>query len=307
MAHSRCFLLPVLACSTLLLMGGWNHQATPSAPPSPPAGVEPIDLSGTPGGTEILDAAAAAFAPERVPWVQMTLWQRVQCEDFTYEAEGRYLCAPGQRLRLDLKVLVGQTQGELQMISSGTALRSTCRLDNGIPATITAVDFSRQADQSGVAPEVHAPSNLVQEAERILQEHGCPGVAPLLRTVRARLQEPRWKMGRWKEQDVILVMGRWSPESDAPPGIRATLPPTTQLRACRVYLDARTLWPHRIEWWGSQTPHQRTELLMQVEYREPVLNQPLPSDRCAREFALSQAAPEAAGSSAGTNPAARYR
>jgi len=285
MMHSRCFLLPVLACSTLLLTGGLNHRAAPSAPPAPSAGVDPLASSGTPGGSEVLEAAARAFAPERVPWMQMTLWQRVDHADLTYEAQGRYLSAPGHRLRLDLKVVVGHAQGELQMISTGTTLCCSSRLDPDAPATVTTVDFARTAEQSATERGARPAGNIAEAAERILQEQGCPGVAPLLRTVRERLRDPHWKKGQWQEHEVIQVAGTWSSESGGPAGIQAALLP--QLRECRVYLDARTLWPYRIEWWGSSSPRQQARPLMQVEYREPILNQPLSLDRCAREFALS--------------------
>jgi hypothetical protein len=278
MPRSRTLWLPVLACSTLLLTGGLNPQTTSPASSPLPAGIDPIDRSGTPGGMEVLDAAARAFVPERVPWMQMNLWQRVACEDFTYEADGRYVCAPGHRLRLDLKVLVGQTQGELQMVSSGTALRCSWRADRKTSPAITLLEFARKCEEAGQALPL-------QEAERILLEHGCPAVAPLLRTVRERLQEPRWKRSRWKEHEVIQVTGRWC-SGTTPAAGTGTLSSAMALRECRLYVDARTLWPHRIEWWGSASPDKSHVPLVEVEYRDPVLNQPLSAERCAFEFAF---------------------
>jgi hypothetical protein len=214
----------------------------------------------------------------------MNLWQRVACDDFTYQADGRYLCAPGHRLRLDLKVLVGPTQGELQMISSGTAFRCSWRTDREASPAITTLPFACKTDGAGKALPL-------QEADRILADHGCPAVAPLLRTVRERLQEPRWKMSRWKEHDAIQVTGKWCSQS-IPTAGNGTLPPAMALRACRLYVDARTLWPHRIEWWGSPAPDRPSVPLVEVEYRDPVLNQPLSAERCAHEFAFERFATE---------------
>jgi hypothetical protein len=284
MSRPSFFALPALACSTLLFTGALNRQASPSAPPPPPAGVDPLDPAGVPGGTDLLDAAIATFAPERIPWMQMTLWQRVQCEDVTYEAQGRYLAGPNRLLRLEMKVRVGQAQGELQMIRNGGAARCTYRIGSESPATIKAV-HRQGTGPAPTAPQPPVPGSLgPQERDEILEESEIPGVATLLRNLRAGLQEPRQKRSRWKGHDVILVMGKWQPNPALAAGIGANLLPKLQPRECRAYLDARTLWPLRIEWWGSPSPQKRNVLLMQVEHREPILNQPLSPERCAREF-----------------------
>jgi hypothetical protein len=56
-------------------------------------------------------------------------------------------------------------------------------------------------------------------------------------------------------------------------------------RAARLYLDPKTLWPHRMEWWGPDPPRKGDVLLMQIEFRDPALNQPMSAERCAGEFA----------------------
>jgi hypothetical protein len=55
-------------------------------------------------------------------------------------------------------------------------------------------------------------------------------------------------------------------------------------RCCRLYLDAQTLWPHRVEWWGAEAPRSGGVLLFQAEFRDPVINQPLWPEQCQREF-----------------------
>jgi hypothetical protein len=39
-----------------------------------------------------------------------------------------------------------------------------------------------------------------------------------------------------------------------------------------------------VEWWGPDPPLADDSLLVQMEFRDPVLNQPLSPERCAREF-----------------------
>jgi hypothetical protein len=54
------------------------------------------------------------------------------------------------------------------------------------------------------------------------------------------------------------------------------------LSAC-VYLDARTLWPVRIDWSGADNG-RATRLLRQIEFRDPILGVALGDDECARTF-----------------------
>jgi hypothetical protein len=294
MMPTRLFLVPVLACSSVLLTGGLNQKAALPAPPALPAGIEPLDLSGKPGGGPALQAAADRFAPDRVAWVEMTLWQRVQCEDCCYEAQGRYLAAPDNRLRLDLRVQVGQTRGELQIVSNGTSLTCSSRVDPDATATTTNQEFDQNPDQ----PQ--------QAAERILQEHGCPAVGPLLRTVCAGMQDPCWKLGRWNGHDVVELTGAWRCAQASPAGA-PNLEQTGQLQQCRVYLDARTLWPYRLEWWGPSPSQGRSVPLVEVEYRDPVLNQALSAAECAREFTRTAGAASCTDRRPGPGTAPRTR
>ena len=57
-------------------------------------------------------------------------------------------------------------------------------------------------------------------------------------------------------------------------------------RQCHLYLDARTCWAQRVEWWGPTAGVGDDRLLVQMEFRNPVFNRPLPADVCARLFSF---------------------
>ena len=46
----------------------------------------------------------------------------------------------------------------------------------------------------------------------------------------------------------------------------------------RIYVDAQTRFPFRIEWWGSAKPGQTPALLLQMEFRDVVVNQAIASE-----------------------------
>jgi hypothetical protein len=74
---------------------------------------------------------------------------------------------------------------------------------------------------------------------------------------------------RWQERDILLLAGVRNTASD---NSCCMFEP----RQCRLVLDARTLWPHRIEWWGPAPGVAGDVRLSVLEFRQPVLHQPLP-------------------------------
>src|SRR5262245_32161314 len=116
MARYRIVLLPLLVCAALLLTGALGHQTPRFARPpefDPPAG--PADA----GAARLLEGAMQAFGPEQAGWLEMRLWQQVRDDDGWYELEGRFLSAPGNRLRLDLGVQAGPVRGRLEILCDG--------------------------------------------------------------------------------------------------------------------------------------------------------------------------------------------
>jgi hypothetical protein len=112
-------LLPLLVAGALLLLSGalGQHATSTTPPEGPPAPAESAEA------LRLLDQAVEAYATARVGWMEMTLWQRVLEENNRHEVHGRFVAAPGHRLRLELKVNVGRTEGELKLASNGKSRR----------------------------------------------------------------------------------------------------------------------------------------------------------------------------------------
>jgi hypothetical protein len=236
-----------------------------------PAAASPILVvdAALPAETEAVErlgAAVAALAPERVGWLECKLWQQGMCEDFTFQACGRLLTAPGQRSRFDVNLKVGGTVGELRQVCDGKSAWQSLRLGDETTA-VTALDGSDQ----------HARAVY-------LGQNGISGPAATVSHLRDKMRGTRCMRQRWKNQDVFVIAG-------ALPGMLegGEVTPRFQARQAVLYLDATTLWPLRIEWWGNDRPGKPLQLLQQTEFRDPVVNQPLSNERCAAEFAKPQA------------------
>ena len=72
---------------------------------------------------------------------------------------------------------------------------------------------------------------------------------------------------RWHDKDVILLTGA----REKPKGDWADYQP----RQCRLVLDAATLWPYRLEWWGPTAGAPGDVRVMQIEFRNPTPNHPV--------------------------------
>jgi hypothetical protein len=116
------------------------------------------------------------------------------------------------------------------------------------------------------------------------------GAFDLLQTMRSRLEWSRMETVRREGRAFIKLTGTWSSESAEALAPTGGSWPDGLPQQCRLYLDAETLWPHRVEWWGPDVPRSADVLLVQMEFRDPVLNQPLSAEGCAREFGLPVAA-----------------
>jgi hypothetical protein len=132
-----------------------------------------------------------------------------------------------------------------------------------------------------VAPWRATPGEARAEViETHLTQDQAPAHLPaLLKHLREGLREATMQSGLWQDLPVVRICGKWTPRDDTPKELR----PPVQPRACHLFLDARTLWPVRIEWWGAERPHAPA-LLLQMEFRDLTVNEPFTADECARLF-----------------------
>ena len=250
-------LIPALAGSTLFLTGALSPQPAGAGGALFTTQSAPTDARG------LLDEVIANLAPSPTShggeWLSLTLWQKMTDGENSFEAEGRFLRGPKQLLRLELDVK-SQKRVQLTHACDGVTLRQLAEVDGEQPVLSTYL----------------LPGNggAAAEREAFLEEHGVADLLPLLRRLREGLKSPVQEGGLWQGLPALRISGDWVPREDTPKDLRPPLRP----RACHVYVDAATRFPFRIEWWGSAKPAQAPALLLQMEFRDIAVNQPIALD-----------------------------
>jgi hypothetical protein len=255
--------------------------AEPAPPPQPSLPAAPPPAADRTAAAT-LDRALAALDDARVGWLEAEVWQRVRLPGYAYEADGYYRKAPGDRFRLQVQTHIGGKTGGLLLVCDGAELWQATRVGDG---PWQGPSRRGPSEPAALPPGLGALAG--KKAEKVPTPAVAPGgVAPLLRRLRDRLLWARQELTRDDGAEAIRLVGVWpkeGAESLAPAGSEW---PACTPRQCRLTLDAHTLWPRRVEWGGPVTPGGGDVLLAEVEFRNPVFNQPLPPERCAREFAI---------------------
>jgi hypothetical protein len=271
MSFLRSLLLPILAGLGLILSGALAQQTSPpakspsAAPPAKPKADLPLPKA-DPKATATLDQALEALDPKRLKWMKTTLWQQVDVQGLTFQAEGAYLAGPDHRMRLDLAVHLGGTTGKLEVVSDGTDLWQVQQVGKG-ERTVTKVQLRE------VLQALDNPRTPAEVRDEYYRTESFAGLVPLLKSIREQMAFTGQEEATWHGHRVLKLTGLWNrPEATSEKRWLPYIP-----RLCRVYLDAKTLWPHRIEWWGPTPPRAEEALLMQMEFRDPVLHQELPA------------------------------
>src|SRR5260221_314114 len=132
MSNKLFLLLPLLAGVPLFLTGALSRPpADIAASPFLP---QPIQWAAPEGGAaSLFDRALERLSPERVAWLQVTLWQRMAAAEPAFESQGSLQLGPRNCARLDLAVSTGVCPGRWLVVSDGHALAQVVQLGRRAP------------------------------------------------------------------------------------------------------------------------------------------------------------------------------
>ena len=281
MRWCRPLLLPLLVGVGILAAGALGQQSSP--PPAQPAGTAkpaptpPKPPTPDPAAGKILDEAIQA---KRLDWVETTLWQQVDVQGLTFQAEGSYLSAPDNRLHLSLVVHIGDTSGRLEVISDGTTLWETTQIGDG-ERTIT-----KKVRLKDILESLNKPEVAKEMRDEFLESQSFYGVLPLLQSIQQRMVVIKKENSTWHGLAVTVLTAEWTHDVTKAITNDGKNPwPPFMARQCRLFLDAKTRWPHRVEWVGA-TPAREDAVIVQMEFRNPK-HEPLSPEVCKREFSFN--------------------
>jgi hypothetical protein len=282
----RIVWLPLVIASLWLLAGALGQQPGPApsrpgaAPRSAPRPAPPPPPKADEAATTVLDVAIKALDPKKLAWVETTLWQQANLQGLTFRAEGHYLAAPGNRLRLDLQVNLGGTLGKLLVVSDGKTWWERLQVGDNPQVNIQKMDLKT------VLATLNSPNMLEQVRTEFFQRRSFTGVEPLLKAIRQQMTVTSQERLVWKDRPVTKLTAEWSEAAaKALIGANAAWPDFLPRRCC-LFLDAdmdqARAWPHRIEWWGPASAGE--VLLLQMEFRNPKLGKLLSDEQYAQQF-----------------------
>jgi hypothetical protein len=224
---------------------------------------------------QTLDAALAALDPRRVSWLDMTVAQEVHLPDLDYQTAGRYRAAPDNRFRLELQMRTGKTTETYLTVSDGACVWRATRAGDGDWTAVRRFGFQQVLDAAEATP---------QARDDFLRGPSFSGPMALLRNLRRRMVWVDSLETRDGERAVIALTGVWPPETVAKLAPKDAEWPAGCPDRCRVFLDADTLAPCRVEWWGPADQGKSLIRLVQIELGGVVVNQPLTQEECERTF-----------------------
>jgi len=275
----RSLLLPMVVGVGIIVAGAMGQQSAPPAQVAPNAKpvTPPKPPTSDPAGAKVLEEALQA---KNLEWIQTTLWQQVDIQGLTFQAEGNYLSAPDHRLHLNLTVHVGDTTGKLEVISDGTTLWETTKVGDAEP-TIT-----KKVRVKDVLDSLNKPDVSKEMRDEFLQSQSFYGVVPLLQSIQQRMVVTKKEAANWRGKDVTVLTADWNFEIAKSITQDGKQPwPQFLPHQCRLFLDAKTRWPHRIEWLGPVVGRAEDGVILQMEFRDPK-HEPLSPEVCKKEFSF---------------------
>jgi hypothetical protein len=259
----------VLACLTGARP--WHNQPESRRPAAP---IE------DPTATQVLDQALARLDQGHLPAIGAHFWQHVHFQDLNYQATGEFLQGPDQRFRLELQTTVAGKSGTFLTVCDGQTQSQAWRFGSAAWTEICQAPVSAIANghlQVGCSQLGHSGA---------VCGPAFHGVQPLLANLRQRLVWTRREQSTLQNSPCLCLTGTWKPdlaELFAP----AREPWPAGLAAeCRLWLDAVTLWPRRIEWLGLPDVKGDAPVLIEMELRSPVFYPAFSAARHSTAFAF---------------------
>ena len=273
MLNKALFTLFALAAGAVILTGAWPGSVAPSAKKPPSAflpqnvPLDPDVIGSSSSPKEFLDKACAALSVERTTWLKTTIRQTMTDAASTFVAEGFLQRGPDQCAHLEMEITANGQRAKLLIVSDGGVIATVKKLPH-TTAEVVVTHLLPEGDATSTDDRAVKENNL--------NDTGCGGPAVLLEQLRQHLQDPRLQTGLLDGKPVIQIKGELN--AVKLPAFAST---STPIRFAAIYLDAKTLWPHQIEWWGEQHAGQP---ILQIEFRDPELNRELSLEDCVRLF-----------------------
>jgi hypothetical protein len=250
----------------VFLAGAWPGPIS-SVPQNPHPGFVPHSFPLDPdiigsgvGASELLKLALDKLDWNQVIWLHTKIRQTMSDPESGFVAEGFLQRGPNQCAHLELAINTNGGSGRLLVVSDGETVACVSEAPN-TKATATAHSFPSTGD--------------ISNRNEFLRALNCGGPIVSLKEIHTQLRNGKLQTGLLHERKVIQVAGTFDPGEN-----RAS--------TCQVYLDAQTLWPCQIEWWGCDASN-RLVPIMRIEYANPAINTALSLEECERLFSYQPA------------------
>ncbi len=247
---------------TILLTGAWPGPiAAPTQDREPAFLPQPVPLDNDIIGSgvsahELVRKAIDKLDARKTPWLKTKIRQTMSDPECGCVAEGMLQRGPNQCARLSMRT---------------GARRWTVVSDGEVAAHVLECD---EASAKVNVEQLPARSESTAEREAFLTAKGCGGPLAMLQKLLPFLENAKLQTGLLDDAPVIQIHFDVNPSDKT-----MTIP----ARHANVYLDARTLWPWRVEWWGPDNEN-RLRSILRIEFLEPELNRELSVEECVRVF-----------------------
>jgi len=209
------------------------------------------------GAKDLLEMALEKLDWQRSTWLRTKIRQSMSDPESRFVAHGFLQRGPNHCAHLEMEIDTDGCKSRILIISDGAMIASV-----------------REAEDAKPLVEVY-PFPVTDNAnikEAFLCRMNCNGPTVSLKEILVHLQDGKLQTGLLKDRRVIQISGELE-------GGSASM----AVRHCQVFLDATTLWPCQIDWFGVDASN-RLKPIMRVEYTDPEVNQELSLSECARLF-----------------------